>query len=149
MQKSVSSVLTELLAKTFNQILAVEEYEMKKGPLSDLSISEIHTIEAIGMYGTRTMSQVATDLSITVGALTSAINNLVRKGYVSRERNEIDRRIVNISLTRAGKIAFRIHEKFHLDMVKCITKGLTEKEDILIQSLQKLDAFFYNNEYKE
>lgn len=142
MQKSVSSVLTELLAKTFNQILAVEEYEMKKGPLSDLSISEIHTIEAIGMYGTRTMSQVATDLSITVGALTSAINNLVRKGYVSRERNEIDRRIVNISLTRAGKIAFRIHEKFHLDMVKYITKGLTEKEDILIQSLQKLDAFF-------
>ena len=142
MERSSSSVLSELLVKTFNDILAVEEYEIRKGPLNNLSVSEIHTIEAIGMYRPRTMSQVAMDLNITVGALTAAINNLVRKGYVSRARDESDRRIVNIRLTKKGKIAFRIHEKFHLDMVRRTLDGLAEKERILVNSLQKLNEFF-------
>lgn len=142
MERSVSSVLSELLVRTFNDILAVEEYEIRKGHFKNLSIAEIHTIEAIGMYKARTMSQVAADLGITVGALTASINNLVRKGYVSRERDEADRRFVNIRLTREGKLAFRIHEKFHLDMVKKALDGLAEKEKILLELLQKLDAFF-------
>lgn len=146
MERSISSVLNELLVRTFNDILTVEEYEIRKGPFKNLSISEIHTIDAIGMYRARTMSQVATELSITVGALTASINNLVKKGYVSRERDEADRRIVNIRLTREGKIAFRIHEKFHLDMVRQTMKGLAEKENILLESLRKLDNFF-NSKY--
>lgn len=141
MVRSVSSVLNELLVKTFNDILAVEEYELRKGPLANLSISEIHTIEMIGMYDFRTMSQVAADLNITMGALTSAINNLVKKGYVIRERDEKDRRIVKIGLTRRGKLAYRIHEKFHLDMVKKTLEGLAGKEKILVDSLRKLNEF--------
>jgi DNA-binding MarR family transcriptional regulator len=146
MERSISCLLYELLVGTFNDILAVEEHEIKKGPLNNLSITEIHTIEAIGMYRMRTMSQVAADLNITVGALTSTVNNLVKKGYVTRERDEIDRRIVNIRLTRSGKIAYRIHEKFHLDMVKQTIKGLAEKENVLIESLQKLNEFL-NKKY--
>ncbi|NLI92300.1 MAG: MarR family transcriptional regulator [Peptococcaceae bacterium] len=146
MERSFNSELSELLVRTFNDILAVEEYEIKKGPLNNLTISEIHTIEAIGMYRPRTMSQVAADLGITVGALTSTINHLVQKGYVHRERDMADRRIVNIRLTKEGKIAFRIHEKFHLDMVRQVLKGLTEKENILIESLRKLNTFL-NTKY--
>ncbi len=146
MERSFSNVLHELLVRTFNNILAVEEYEIKKGPINNLTISEIHTIEAIGMYRPRTMSQVAADLYITVGALTSTINNLVKKGYVIRERDDTDRRIVNIRLTKEGKIAYRIHEKFHLDMVKQTMKGLSEKENILVDSLQKLNEFL-NSKY--
>lgn len=141
MDKSVSSILNELLVKTFNDILAVEEYEFRKGPLNNLSLSEIHTIEAIGMYQSRTMSQVALNLRITMGALTSAVNNLVNKGYVIRERDDRDRRLVNIALTKSGKLAYRIHEKFHLEMVKQTIRGLAEKENILIDALRKLNDF--------
>lgn len=142
MEKSISAVLNELLLGTFKQILDVEQYEIKKGPFSNLSIAEIHTIEAIGMYRPRTMSQVAAALGITMGALTSFINNLVGKGYVSRQRDEEDRRIVNISLTRRGKLAYRIHEQFHLDMVKHTVLGLGAQENTLIESLQKLTEYF-------
>jgi len=142
MEKSISLILNELLAKTFREVLAIEEYEIKKGPLQNLSISEIHTIEAIGMYGAKTMSQVATALSISVGAATAAINNLVEKGYVVRERDENDRRLVKVSLTRPGKIAYRIHDKFHLDMVKKTLQGLADREPILIEALEKLHKLF-------
>ncbi len=45
------------------------------------------------------MSTIAGDLNITVGTLTTAINNLLKKGYVNRKRGEKDRRVVYISLS--------------------------------------------------
>lgn len=142
MKKSFN-VLNELLVETFNDILEIEQKALKEGAFSELSITEIHTIEAIGMYEPKTMTEVAKTLDITVGTLTTAINNLVKKGYVERKRDEIDRRVVKIALTRKGKLAYRVHEKFHSDMVKATIEGLTEQEeDILIKSLDKLNNFF-------
>lgn len=43
-------VLNELFVDLFNDILAIEEKSLSNGPLADLSITELHTIEAIGMY---------------------------------------------------------------------------------------------------
>ena len=95
------------------------------------------------MYKPRTMTEVACDLSITLGTLTAAINNLVKKGYVERKKSEADRRIVNIQLTKKGKLAYRVHEKFHTDMVKATIEGLKEEEEeILVKSLEKLNEFF-------
>lgn len=141
--KNTVSVLNELLVDTFNEILSIEQKALHEGVFKDLSVTEIHTIEAIGMYGTKTMSEVAGILRITVGTLTTAINHLVKKEYVERKKSEEDRRVVQISLSRKGKLAYRVHERFHADMVKAIIKELTiEEEQVLIQSLDKLNCFF-------
>jgi DNA-binding MarR family transcriptional regulator len=142
MSRSVG-VVNEILVETFNDILQIEHRALKEGVLNDLSITEIHTIDAIGMYKYRTMTQVAQDLKITVGTLTTAINKLLKKGYVDRKRGEEDRRSVMITLTRKGKLAYRIHEKFHYHMVHETINGLNnEEEEILIKSLEKLNDFF-------
>ncbi|WP_032078442.1 MarR family winged helix-turn-helix transcriptional regulator [Clostridium drakei] len=148
-------VLNELLVDTFNDILEIEQKALQSGVFKDLSVTEIHTIEAIGMYKPRTMTEVAVELNITLGTLTTAIGHLVRKGYVERKRSEQDRRIVFIRLNKRGKLAYRIHGKFHHDMVKQAIEGLNEEEEeILIKSLEKLNVFFkskYNlkTSYKE
>ena len=137
------TMINELLVQLFNDVLQIEEHSLKNGALSDLSITEIHTIEAIGMYTERTMSEVAQILKITVGTLTTAINKLIKKGYVERKRIEEDRRVVLIKLTKQGKLAFRIHAKFHQDMVNTSIDGLNEEEEkILISSLNKINTFF-------
>lgn len=137
------SVINETLVKLFNDILTIEQSALKQGALSDISVTEIHTIEAIGMYVPRTMSEVAAKLGITVGTLTTAISNLVKKGYVKRERSEEDRRVVKIALTKRGKLAYRIHGKFHSDMVKETVQGLSEEEErVLTSALEKLNKFF-------
>lgn len=137
------NVLNELLVNVFDDIVTIEQMTLKEGAFKDLSITEMHTIAAIGMYEPRTMSEVAADLNITVGTLTTAINNLVKKGYVERNRPENDRRIVQIMLTKKGKIAYRIHAKFHSDMVKTSISDLNpEEEDILVRALGKLNNFF-------
>lgn len=144
MEKSVS-VVNELLVELFNDALSIEQDVIQKGAFKDISVTEIHTIAAIGMYIPKNMTEVAGDLGITVGTLTIAINNLVKKGYVQRKKTEKDRRIVQLELTRKGKVAYRIHEKFHSDMVKASVEGLSpQEEEILVRSLKKLSEFFKN-----
>ncbi|AGX42310.1 MarR family winged helix-turn-helix transcriptional regulator [Clostridium saccharobutylicum] len=137
------TVINDLLVQLFSDVLQIEEYALKNGVLSDLSITEVHTIEAIGMYNERTMSEVAQRLKITVGTLTTAISKLIKKEYVERKRTEEDRRVVLVKLTKKGKLAFRLHEKFHEDMVNTSIDGLSEMEEkMLISSLNKINNFF-------
>lgn len=144
MDKS-KKVLNEILVELFNDILQIEEESLKRGPLSDLSITELHTIEAIGMYEKKTMGDIAQTLDITVGTLTTAINKLIKKGYVVRQRIESDRRVVLVSVTKKGKLAYRLHEKFHSDMVSETIEGLSEvEEEILISALERLNCYFKN-----
>jgi DNA-binding MarR family transcriptional regulator len=142
MSKTIS-VLNELLVDIFNDILTIEQRALSEGEFKDLSITEIHTIEAIGMYEARSMSEVAKDLKITVGTLTTAINNLVKKGYVERKRVEEDRRVVLVQLTKRGKLAYRIHDMFHKNMIRETIRDLSEQEEqVLVGSLEKLNIFF-------
>ena len=139
--------VNDYLVSVFNDILTIEESELKKSQFNDLSITEMHTIEAIGMYKKKTSSEVAKKLSITVGTLTVAINNLVKKGYVERLRSEDDRRVVKLGLTKKGKLLFRVHQHFHREMVKNILKGMEqEEEQALLRALKNLHDFL--QEYK-
>jgi len=141
--KNTISVLNELLVSTFNDILSIEQKALQSGVFKDLSVTEIHTIEAVGLDDSKTMSEVAGILGITVGTLTIAINHLVKKEYVERSKSAEDKRVVRISLTRRGKFAYKVHEKFHSDMVKAIIEELTqEEEQVLIKSLDKLNKYF-------
>ena len=142
MKKDIS-VVNELLVKIFNEILQIEEKTLKNGHFSDLSVREMHTIEAIGRKEKRMMSEVAQDLGITVGTLTTSINRLIKKEYVERSRIEEDRRVVLVELTQKGKVAHRLHERFHNEMVTTMIDDLSESEkDILIGALGKLNNYF-------
>jgi DNA-binding MarR family transcriptional regulator len=135
--------LNELLVKLFNDILQIEEQSLKGDRFNDLSITEIHVIEAIGLGQERNMSSVARDLDITIGTLTIAINNLLRKGYVNRTRSDEDRRIVLISLTEKGEDAFVHHSHFHDEMIRTTISRLSEEEmKILISALENINGYF-------
>lgn len=132
--------INKMLVEVYDDVNNIEEYSIKQGAFSDLSITEIHTVEAVGLYGSKTMSEVAMELGITMGTLTTAVDKLIKKGYMERSRSNTDRRIVNVKLTNRGKLAYRIHEKFHLDMVKAIMLDFTpQEEEVLLNALSKLN----------
>lgn len=144
--------LNELLVKLFNNILQIEEQSLKNDEFHDLSITEIHVIEAIGFTEGRNMSSVARDLDITIGTLTIAINNLLRKGYVNRIRSDEDRRNVFVSLTDQGGKAYRHHLEFHDEMIKTTISRLSDEEKvILVSALENINVYFkekYNHKRK-
>lgn len=141
--EQAKETLNKILVHLFNDILKVEEKSLSKGPFKELTMTDMHTIEAIGFNSSRNMTSIAKDLAITVGTLTIAINHLVKKGYVQRIRSSKDRRVVLISLTQNGKNAFRHHLEFHNKMVQDIMDQLEKDElKILVRSLNKIDQFF-------
>lgn len=134
--------INELFVAVYSDITNVEETAIRQGMFQDLSIKEIHTIEAIGMYGSKIMSELAQAMRVTMGTLTVTVDKLIQKGYLVRQRSEKDRRIVKVLLTKRGKLAYRIHEKFHRDMVKTVMGQFSEEEETLLMSvLGKLNEF--------
>ena len=78
--------LNDIMVSLFNTVLKMEEEAIRNASCEDISITEVHTLEAIGTGRPRTMTHVANILGIKISTLTTAVNRLVRKGYVSRLR---------------------------------------------------------------
>ena len=140
---NTQELLNKLLVQLFNDILHIEENSLKNIDLIDLSMTEIHTIEAIGIKDAKTMGEIAHDLRITVGTLSAAITKLIKKGYVERKRTEEDRRVVLVSLTSKGENVYREHQVFHEEMICAMLSNFSdEEEQVLSKSLEKLNTFF-------
>ena len=135
--------VNDVLVKLFNEIMDIEERALITSEYRDISVNDMHVLEAVGMQAPRSMSTVAKSLSVTVGTLTIAVNNLVKKGYVTRVRSEEDRRVVLVSLSEKGERAYHHHKMFHERMVMAVLKGLSREEtEALTKALGKLQNFF-------
>ncbi len=135
--------INTMLVDLFNHIMDIEQKSLITEEFSDISNNDMHIIEAIGIGEPRNMSSVARTLSVTVGTLTIAINNLVKKGYVERNRSTKDRRVVFIRLSDRGRKAYEHHQAFHKEMIDAVMDQLSEEElDILVLTLKKLERYF-------
>ena len=137
------NLLNDLLVMLFNEILDVEQKALITGTFKEISINDMHIIDAIGIGEPKNMSTVAGEMAVTVGTLTTAINNLVKKGYVSRVRSAQDKRVVLLSLTDKGLSAYKKHAAFHQKMVSTVMEGLDGQEmEVLAHALEKLRGYF-------
>ncbi len=131
--------INEMVNKLIDEILFIEEETLKLSPFDSVTTSELHVINAIGLFGKRTMSEIAHDLHLTVGTLTTSINNLVKKGLVDRFKDERDRRLVYIGLTGQGRVLFRLHDKFHNNIIRESSSHLSIEEQIaFVKTLEKI-----------
>ncbi|HIS40030.1 MAG TPA: MarR family transcriptional regulator [Candidatus Aphodovivens avistercoris] len=135
--------IDDLLSGTFNSILRIEERSLDNRLTSGLTITEVHTIVAVGLYERNPMNVVAARLSVTTATLTTAVGKLERKGFIERTRAADDRRKVLLSLTKKGRLVYRAHSLFHRQMVDEALEGLTDEEErVFTEALIKVKAFF-------
>ena len=120
--------INEYLTAIFNNVLIIEESSLRSSRFSDVTIKEMHTIDVIGEKKGATPTDVARALMVTLGTVTTSLNNLERKGYIERVRSTKDRRAVHLYLTKKGRLVYRLHQRFHRAMVRQITEGMDEVE---------------------
>ena len=136
-------VMNDILVNLFRDIMNLEERAIITQEFQDITNNDMHVIQVIGTGAPKNMSTIARELSVTVGTLTIAMNSLVKKGYVIRERGQEDRRVVYISLSEKGRRAYTHHERFHHQMIQEILDGLSQEEtEVLQKSLKKLTSWF-------
>ena len=83
MEKAINKenirMLDDLLSSTFNSILRIEERSLNNRLTEGLSITELHTICAIGLHETNPMNVIANRLGVTLATLTVMINKLEKR----------------------------------------------------------------------
>ena len=135
--------INDVLVHLFNEIWKLEEKAIITEEFKDITNNDMHIIEAVGLGEGNPMSTIAKKMNVTAGTLTTSMNSLVRKKYVNRERNEADRRVVNIKLTEKGVKAYYHHAEFHHQMTEAVINKLKEDEMIvLLKTLNGLSDFF-------
>ncbi|NCB41315.1 MAG: MarR family transcriptional regulator [Clostridia bacterium] len=143
--------LNDLLVDTFKVIVKIEEVSIRRTGC-DLSVSEVHILEAVAKGGTkgRIISDIAEDLRITLPSVTIAINKLVKKGYVQKVKNALDGRMVFVILTAEGQKMEMAHRYFHKHLVSNLAAGLSEEEkESLYKAMLKMNGFFERRLLKE
>lgn len=136
-------LINQLFVRLFNQILDIETQYMVGHGVEDLSLSELHIIDAISSLSNPTMSTIASQATLTNGTITTAIKKLEAKGYVKRRKDDNDRCIIRVELTAKGNRVCKVHRDFHEEMVSRVCEDSHVLDDeLLIKSLQQLLYFF-------
>lgn len=141
MDKDIKKI-NNIMVDIFTLIEKLEEESVKDSSFENLSLTEVHTLVAIGNGRPKTMTSVATALGINVSTLTTAINRLVKKGYVSRFKDERDKRIVRLRPTESGLEVIEKHEEYHDNVVGEALRRLSKNElSRLNRVLVEIDRF--------
>lgn len=142
----LEKTLNTLLVTIFQDLMDIEQKALITEEFQDITLNDMHVIEAIGIKEPQTSSAVAKKLSITMGTLTKAVDRLTKNDYVLRERSESDKRLVLLSLKEKGIKAFYHHQKFHEEMIHALIAQFNQEEaEFLAKSLDGLIGYFKAN----
>lgn len=142
------SQINNFLVTVFNEVLRTEEASLKTKEFKNLSMREMHVIEAVCdavETGKNTASEIASSQKITAGTLTTTIRTLEKKGYVLRSQDQRDKRVVRIFPTEKGINANKVHATFHHEMVSSIMSAMKEDELTgFVKGLSAVQDFLQN-----
>ncbi len=84
-------------------IRATDLHSRKLGKSTGLTTPQLVIIQAIADLNNPTVSAVAKSVSLSLATVTTILKRLESNGLVTRQRNELDRRQVNVRLTDKGR----------------------------------------------
>ena len=149
----IKNTLNEFLVDIYDTLLKREELALASGGFADLSVKEMHLIDAVRRANElrdNSSRAVAKILQITAGSLTTAAAALEKKGYITRYKDLKDKRIVRLCTTEKGDMAFAHHKKFHEQLVDSVTAILSVGEaEVFAKGIAKVTDFFKGCNSKE
>lgn len=108
-----------------------------------LTISEMRIINCIGKTPL-TVNELALKLELTIGTISLAISKLEKKQFITRKKDEIDKRKVYVKLTKKGEMAYDYHGDFNDTLFKNITKNVNKSElEQFLKVLRKMSSNLY------
>lgn len=103
----------------------------------NLTISQFGVLEAIYHLGPMHQNKLADKILKSTGNMTMVIDNLQKRGLVSRDRDPDDRRCILVSLTAEGQTLIADYFHNHVELVVEAFKSLSESEQKTLSALLK------------
>ncbi len=95
---------------------------------SQLTISQLHYIEAIQSLKDPTISEIADFMKISRASATVGINRLVSMGFIRKIRSTEDKRVFHVQLTATGQQLINAKQKALKEYETFITEALSQEE---------------------
>ncbi len=143
-----ASDILDTMSRILNKAAAIEKEPVDIGHGVLLYASEVHLIDMAGRYPEEGISQIASRLGITKGAVSQTAKKLEEKGYIERVNLEGDKKTVVIRLTEQGGDAFLWHSAYHAtvnqDMAEQVSKLSHRDVENIFSVLLKMESMFDN-----
>lgn len=96
-------------------------------------------LQVLAYRGICTSSQLAKELRVNPGAITAMIDRLDKRNYIVRERNESDRRTINIGITPTGEKVLKNSEAKRTEILGgYLSQMETEEQEKMVILLEKI-----------
>ncbi len=142
MNTNQSDILQDFFLRSALRLTQLEEASLRKVCGEDLSLKELHVIEAVSSLtreGGNTMTRLSRYLHISPASVTTSVSALVRKGYMERSFSDSDRRNIHARLTAKGEEACRSYAGFIKSMVEDCCGSVSDSD---CESFIKVSAKF-------
>jgi DNA-binding MarR family transcriptional regulator/YHS domain-containing protein len=94
----------------------------------DLTEVEWDALRILGRQGECMMRDLAEGCGVALSTMTGVVDRLVKKGLVQRRHSEADRRVVLITLTGRGKLAYEERLDADMRLVLAMLQALKPEE---------------------
>lgn len=114
--------------------------------------TDLEVLDLIVLRETVTAGELAAATGLTSGSVTALVDRLAARGYVTRRRDEADRRRMLISVVRAAtapieaayeprRVAMhRLWSSFDDETLRAVTSFLTRSTDLLVRCTEEVVA---------
>ncbi|MDQ0661103.1 MarR family winged helix-turn-helix transcriptional regulator [Paenibacillus sp. W2I17] len=133
------SLISKIKEKVNRFILA----EMAEQGIQDLATSHGDIIYALYNNHRMTMAEIAKKIGKDKSTVTALVDKLVRTGYVVKERDATDSRVVHVALTTKGEELKPVFEEISQRILDVFYADVTEAEKKeLLRILMKIHSNF-------
>ena len=109
-----------------------------------MTANEMKIIDSIGNKKT-TVKILADRMDVKVCTISLALDKLEKKQFIAKVKDEVDKRIVYIKLTKKGQLALKYHGNFNTTLFKQITENIDKKDlQVFSDVLRKITSNLYN-----
>ncbi|MDD5673709.1 MAG: MarR family transcriptional regulator, partial [Chitinivibrionales bacterium] len=95
---------------------------------ADLSVTQIHYLDAIRHLEKPTISELAKHQKVSRPTVTIALEKLARQGYLTKVSSLKDHRVSNVHLTKKGLKISELHDKIHQGYARYFENALGKAE---------------------
>ena len=111
----------------------------KGDQVPDIGPADFRLLSVLDHTGSLTMTDLAQRLDLPLSTATHRVNRLVKSGILRRSRSELDRRIVEVTLSQHGRELVTAGDEIRLNIGRAMLAALSPGErEILLELMQKM-----------
>ncbi len=120
--------LVDIVEKISSMMGEFEDIALNSDELSDLTVKQLYYLDMVKKLSNPTFTDLSEKIGVTKPTVTTAVNKLIKQGFIEKIQSVEDRRVYNLLLTAAGERVVDIHDKVHKDFAHMISSCLNNQE---------------------